>query len=89
MRIPPTAEHQAPTPVTTRGSTPDTAVTTELTEPAATGLYRDRDGDLWQKTDRGWRLRSQHGVAVDDASYWAWLDGHVRDYAPFVPLGAE
>ncbi|MFG1795671.1 hypothetical protein [Nocardia sp. NPDC049149] len=58
-------------------------------EPRLPGLYRDRDGDIWQKTDAGWRLRRQHGVVVDDASLWEWMDGHVRDYGPFVPLPME
>lgn len=59
------------------------------TEPAHTGLYRDRDGDIWQKTDRGWRLCLQRGIAVDPASTWEWESGHVRDYGPFVPLAAN
>ncbi|MFD0000334.1 hypothetical protein [Nocardia sp. NPDC127526] len=56
-------------------------------EPAAFGLYRDRDGDIWEKEAGGWRLRLQGGVPVDPDTLWGWADGHVRDYAPFVPLG--
>ncbi|MFC9439061.1 hypothetical protein [Nocardia sp. NPDC057030] len=70
-------------------SSGESVATAELTEPDPPGLYRDRDGDIWQKTDSGWRLCRQHGVAVDDASLWEWLDGHVRDYGPFVPLTTE
>ncbi|MBF6170591.1 hypothetical protein [Nocardia blacklockiae] len=55
-------------------------------EPPDPGWYRDRDGDIWQKTPAGWRLHLQHGVAVDSASTWDWADGHVCDYAPFVPV---
>ncbi|MCU1648527.1 MAG: hypothetical protein JWN03_8802 [Nocardia sp.] len=54
-------------------------------EPAAFGLYEDRDGDIWEKEVRGWRLRFQGGVAVEPDVVWGWVDGHVRDYAPFVP----
>ncbi|RDI49672.1 hypothetical protein [Nocardia mexicana] len=54
-------------------------------EPANPGWYRDRDGDIWQKTDSGWRLCLQRGVAVD-GTIWDWRDGHVRDYGPFVPV---
>ncbi|MEU7138152.1 hypothetical protein ABZ942_01740 [Nocardia sp. NPDC046473] len=70
-------------------SSDDSAPATDTPEPDLLGLYRDRDGDIWQKTDDGWRLRRQHGVAVDDASLWEWMGGHVRDYGPFVPLTAE
>ncbi|MFF0492382.1 hypothetical protein ACFYTQ_25430 [Nocardia sp. NPDC004068] len=55
-------------------------------EPTRPGLYRDRDGDIWQKSPEGWRLCLQRGVAVDTMTTWEWNDGHVRDYAPFVPL---
>ncbi|WP_067567052.1 hypothetical protein [Nocardia acidivorans] len=54
-------------------------------EPAAYGLYEDRDGDIWEKEECGWRLRLQDGVAVEPETVWGWVDGHVRDYAPFVP----
>ncbi|MFE2957080.1 hypothetical protein ACFYUD_26160 [Nocardia tengchongensis] len=54
-------------------------------EPTALGLYRDRDGDLWEKEAGGWRLRLQDGVPVDPDALWDWADGCVRDYAPFVP----
>lgn len=74
---------------TGRTSSGESAATTDLLEPDVPGLYRDRDGDIWQKTDSGWRLCRQRGVAVDDASLWGWRDGHVRDYGPFVPLVAE
>ncbi|MFI1919007.1 hypothetical protein [Nocardia sp. NPDC020380] len=56
-------------------------------EPAAFGWYRDRDGDVWEKEERGWRLRLQAGVAVDPDTVWDWIAGHVRDYAPFTALG--
>ncbi|WP_330184671.1 hypothetical protein OHB26_14395 [Nocardia sp. NBC_01503] len=56
-------------------------------EPAVFGLYEDRDGDIWEKEERGWRLRLQGGVAVEPEAVWGWVDGHVRDYAPFVPWG--
>ncbi|WP_410870038.1 hypothetical protein [Nocardia sp. A7] len=55
-------------------------------EPDRPGLYRDCDGDLWLKTGQGWRLCLQRDVTVDPASVWQWIDGHVRDYAPFVPI---
>lgn len=57
-------------------------------EPAADGFYVDRDGDIWEKRDSGWRLILQRGVAVDPKSLWDWTEGHVRDYAPFAPVGA-
>ncbi|WP_054811211.1 hypothetical protein [Nocardia arizonensis] len=62
------------------------AIDGDVGEPAHTGIYRDRDGDIWHKTSAGWRLCLQRGVAVDSTSVWEWLDGHVRDYAPFVRL---
>lgn len=55
-------------------------------EPDRPGFYRDCDGDLWLKTGQGWRLCLQSDRAVDPASVWQWIDGHVRDYAPFVPI---
>ncbi|MFF2557653.1 hypothetical protein ACFVUS_42110 [Nocardia sp. NPDC058058] len=57
-------------------------------EPAADGFYVDRDGDIWEKQDHSWRLILQRGVAVDPMSLWDWTEGHVRDYAPFAPVGA-
>ncbi|WP_458691268.1 hypothetical protein [Nocardia tengchongensis] len=57
-------------------------------EPHIIGLYWDRDGDIWQREDGGWRLILQSGVAVDPVSLWAWENGPVSDYAPFVPLTA-
>ncbi|WP_216910351.1 hypothetical protein [Nocardia noduli] len=68
--------------------TPQADIAGEAGEPARTGLYRDCDGDIWQKTTVGWRLCLQRGVAVDSTSVWEWMDGHVRDYGPFVPLAA-
>ncbi|MGV9665824.1 hypothetical protein ACWDUL_12800 [Nocardia niigatensis] len=56
-------------------------------EPAAFGLYVDRDGDLWEKEPRGWRLRLQDGVAVEPDTLWDWTEGCVRDFAPFIPWG--
>ncbi|MEU8895854.1 hypothetical protein [Nocardia sp. NPDC048505] len=58
-------------------------------EPRLPGLYLDRDGDIWHRSDAGWRLCRQRGAAVEDASIWEWLDGHVRDYAPFVLITTE
>lgn len=55
-------------------------------EPHLTGLYWDRDGDIWQREGVGWRLLLQSGVAVDPISLWEWEAGHVCDYAPFTPL---
>ncbi|WP_327144081.1 hypothetical protein [Nocardia sp. NBC_01327] len=55
-------------------------------EPENAGLYIDRDGDIWEKRDDGWRLLLQGGVAVDPLSLWDWTEGHVRDYAPFAPV---
>lgn len=55
-------------------------------EPEQFGLYRDRDGDIWQKTGQGWRLCLQRGIAVDIRTTWDWESGHVRDYGPFIPL---
>ncbi len=55
-------------------------------EPRATGYYLDRDGDIWEKEEQGWRLILQRGVAVDPVSLWDWVEGHVRDYAPFMPV---
>lgn len=55
-------------------------------EPEALGLYEDRDGDIWEKAAGGWRLRLQDGVEVDPDVLWDWVDGHVRDYAPFLLL---
>lgn len=52
-------------------------------EPMACGLYRDRDGDIWERVPSGWLLRLQGGVAVDPETVWGWFDGHVCDYAPF------
>ncbi|MFI6868053.1 hypothetical protein [Nocardia sp. NPDC050406] len=52
-------------------------------EPGAFGLYRDRDGDIWEKEARGWRLRLQDGVEVDPDTVWKWAEGPVREYAPF------
>ncbi|WP_067828047.1 hypothetical protein [Nocardia inohanensis] len=57
-------------------------------EPDHVGFYVDRDGDIWEKQPHGWRLVLQRGVAVDPLSLWDWTDGHVRDYAPFAPVGA-
>lgn len=57
-------------------------------EPAADGFYVDRDGDIWEKQDDGWRLILQRGVSVDPKSLWDWTEGHVRDYAPFMPVVA-
>ncbi|GAM45883.1 hypothetical protein [Nocardia seriolae] len=58
-------------------------------EPERTGMYVDRDGDIWEKREDGWRLMLQRGVAVDPMSLWDWTDGHVRDYAPFMPVSAR
>lgn len=55
-------------------------------EPAAPGVYRDRDGDVWVRAEHGWLLCLQNGVAVDTTTVWQWVDGHVRDYAPFALL---
>lgn len=55
-------------------------------EPSAAGYYLDRDGDVWEKEAQGWRLILQRGVAVDPVSVWDWVEGHVRDYAPFMPV---
>lgn len=57
------------------------------TEPPAMGYYLDRDGDVWEKEAQGWRLILQCGVVVDPVSLWDWDEGHVRDYAPFIPVG--
>ncbi|MVU80980.1 hypothetical protein GPX89_27490 [Nocardia sp. ET3-3] len=65
------------------------ALPADTAEPEHTGLYRDRDGDIWQKTERGWHLCLQRGVAVDVRSLWDWESGHVRDYGPFLPLAAN
>lgn len=54
-------------------------------EPVAAGRYRDRDGDVWEKDARGWRLVLQAGVEVEPHAVWGWNDGHVVDYAPFTP----
>lgn len=58
------------------------------TEPQDTGMYVDRDGDIWEKQEDGWRLILQRGVEVDPMSLWDWTEGHVRDYAPFMPVVA-
>ncbi|MEC3919564.1 hypothetical protein [Nocardia sp. CDC160] len=55
-------------------------------EPAAFGLYRDRDGDIWEKDARGWRLCLQAGFPVDPETVWDWSDS-VREFAPFTPWG--
>ncbi|WP_460729310.1 hypothetical protein [Nocardia heshunensis] len=55
-------------------------------EPENSGMYVDRDGDIWEKDEGGWRLMLQRGVAVDPNSLWDWTEGHVRDYAPFTPV---
>lgn len=60
----------------------------DTAEPHTMGLYWDRDGDVWQREDAGWRLILQSGVAVDPISLWEWDNGHVRDYAPFTPMNA-
>lgn len=52
-------------------------------EPGVFGLYRDRDGDIWEKEARGWRLRLQDGVEVDPDTVWNWAEGPVFEYAPF------
>ncbi|MBF6240079.1 hypothetical protein [Nocardia otitidiscaviarum] len=57
-------------------------------EPQSIGLYWDRDGDIWQREDTGWRLILQNGVSVDPISLWGWEDGCVRDYAPFIPVSS-
>ncbi|MFC9999034.1 hypothetical protein [Nocardia sp. NPDC127526] len=57
-------------------------------EPEDVGFYVDRDGDIWEKRPDGWRLVLQRGVPVDPKSLWDWIEGHVRDYAPFSPVGA-
>ncbi|MBL1078158.1 hypothetical protein JK358_27500 [Nocardia sp. 2] len=58
-------------------------------EPEGDGYYVDRDGDIWEKQEAGWRLLLQRGVAVDPESLWNWTEGHVCDYAPFTPMGAQ
>ncbi|WP_067816168.1 hypothetical protein [Nocardia inohanensis] len=58
----------------------------DTVEPHTIGLYWDRDGDIWQREDAGWRLILQSGVSVDPISLWDWESGHVRDYAPFTPV---
>ena len=60
----------------------------EFHEPAAPGVYRDRDGDIWVRVPHGWVLCLQGGVAVDIVTVWQWTDGHVRDYAPFALVAA-
>ncbi|MFB8003324.1 hypothetical protein [Nocardia sp. NPDC056000] len=55
----------------------------DLSEPILPGLYRDRDGDVWERTAGGWRLRIQQGVELNEASPWHWIDGHVHEYGPF------
>ncbi|MBH0776951.1 hypothetical protein [Nocardia bovistercoris] len=72
--------------IESRTGTTSSEDSTETVEPARPGIYRDRDGDIWHKTSAGWRLCLQHGVDVDSTSVWEWLDGHVRDYAPFIRL---
>ncbi|MCU1647086.1 MAG: hypothetical protein JWN03_7361 [Nocardia sp.] len=57
-------------------------------EPHLAGLYWDRDGDIWQRENAGWRLILQSGVSVDPISVWGWESGHVRDYAPFTPVSS-
>ncbi|MTE15939.1 hypothetical protein [Nocardia aurantiaca] len=57
-------------------------------EPEDAGMYLDRDGDIWEKQEDGWRLILQRGVSVDPMSLWDWTEGHVRDYAPFMPVVA-
>ncbi|GAB2678483.1 hypothetical protein [Nocardia goodfellowii] len=67
----------------------NSAGSADLCEPRLAGLYLDRDGDVWQRSEAGWRLRRQRGAAVEDPSLWEWMDGHVRDYAPFVLITME
>ncbi|MFE3192128.1 hypothetical protein ACFXHA_24180 [Nocardia sp. NPDC059240] len=55
-------------------------------EPAAYGLYRDRDGDIWEKDPRGWRLCLQGGIPVDPDTVWDWADS-VREFAPLTLWG--
>ncbi|MGW4242227.1 hypothetical protein [Nocardia sp. NPDC004722] len=55
-------------------------------EPAAYGLYRDRDGDIWEKDPRGWRLCLQDGIPVDPDTVWDWTDS-VREFAPLILWG--
>ncbi|MFI9504650.1 hypothetical protein [Nocardia sp. NPDC052566] len=82
------AAHRRPDPAEAASTCPFTIHPT-TDEPQDRGLYRDRDGDIWQKTECGWRLCLQHGVAVDVWSLWEWTSGHVRDYGPFVPLATD
>ncbi len=69
-------------------NTMQTRTRTQVVEPRIVGLYWDRDGDIWQREDAGWRLILQSGVSVDPISLWDWENGHVRDYAPFTPVSA-
>ncbi|RDI51876.1 hypothetical protein [Nocardia mexicana] len=62
------------------------AMTSGPGEPEARGFYLDRDGDIWEKEESGWRLILQRGVAVDPVSVWDWTEGHVRDYGPFLSV---
>ncbi len=55
-------------------------------EPAAFGLYQDRDGDIWEKAPSGWRLCLQAGIPVDPETLWGWAEV-VREYAPFTAWG--
>ncbi|MEV6767787.1 hypothetical protein AB0N05_04065 [Nocardia sp. NPDC051030] len=68
-------------------ATPEQGMTGNAWEPEAFGLYQDRDGDIWEKDARGWRLRLQDGVSVDPDTVWEWTDGCVCEYAPFTPWG--
>ncbi|MFF2554240.1 hypothetical protein ACFVUS_24790 [Nocardia sp. NPDC058058] len=76
------------TPAADANSAPDLEFS-EVSEPEALGLYRDRDGDVWQRTGTGWRLCIQQGVAVHDTSRWNWADGHMSEYGPFVPIASS
>lgn len=72
----------------TGDSVPDSEFRT-TSEPTRPGLYRDRDGDIWQRTDAGWRLCVQQGVTLENHSIWNWMEGHVNEYAPFISIATN
>ncbi|WP_157554416.1 hypothetical protein [Nocardia crassostreae] len=65
---------------------PDQVLDPEATQPLANGLYRDRFGNLWEKTLFGWRLWLRSGAAVHAGRARSGIDSYVQSFAPFTPL---
>ncbi|WP_378734973.1 hypothetical protein [Nocardia brasiliensis] len=45
--------------------------------------FRDREGDVWEKTEHAWRLHFKNGAVYD------WLECPPDEYGPFTPISGD